>query len=178
MITSTSVIRVTVGGVVVVPDPPSHFNNQIFIEKNPDFALSFNESNDTKDNLSSFSNESVETTGGIVSDPGGCFVVMSKSDHYCQRLFHKVTSAGSCRAHVEESTPQKISPASIPPYYVSQGVPPWVHVFAKSTASPSLRTQCASIAHNLPTISNTAQKNRNQRARDKNKKPFPRINSS
>ena len=82
-----TVIRVWVGGVVVVTDPPSHFNNQIFIGKDPDFVLSSNESNDTKDNLSSFTNESVETTGGIGSDPGGCVVVMSDSDHYPQRTF-------------------------------------------------------------------------------------------
>jgi len=87
MLTSTTVTRVWVGGVVVVPDPPSHFNNQIFIGKDPDFVLSSKESNDTKDNLSSFTNESVETTGGIGSDPGGCFVVMSDSDHYPQRTF-------------------------------------------------------------------------------------------
>ncbi len=46
MLTSTTVTRVWVGGVVVVPDPPSHFNNQIFIGKDPDFVLSSNESND------------------------------------------------------------------------------------------------------------------------------------
>ena len=56
------------------------------------------------------------------------------------------------------STPQKISLVSSPPY-VSQGVPPWLHVFAKSTTSSYLRTQCTSIAHNLPTISNRVKKN-------------------
>ncbi len=62
MIASTTVIRITVGGVVVVPDPPSNFNNQTFIENDPDFVSSYTESNDTEDNLSSFSNESVEMT--------------------------------------------------------------------------------------------------------------------
>jgi hypothetical protein len=71
MISSTTVIRVTVGGEVVVSDPPS--------------VLSFNESNDTQDNLSSFSNKSLETTRDLVSDPGGCFVVTSECDHYHQR---------------------------------------------------------------------------------------------
>ena len=80
-----------------------------------------------------------------MSDPRRCFVVTSDSDHFRQRTFYTVTSAGSCCARVEQSIPQKISLASSPPY-VSQGVPPWVHVFAKSTASSSLRTQCASIA--------------------------------
>ena len=157
MITSTTLIRVRVGGVVGVLYPPSHFNNQIFIEKDPDFMLSSNESNDPEDNLSSFTTVSVETTGGIVSDPGGCFVARSDSDLFRQRTFYKVTSADSCCARVEQSIPQKIPLASSPPY-VSQGVPPWVHVFAnKSTASSSLRTQCASIALNLPTISKFCQ---------------------
>ena len=155
MISSTTVIRVTVGGEVVVSDPPS--------------VLSFNESNDTQDNLSSFSNESLETTRDIVSDPGGCFVVTSECDHYHQRTFHNVSSAVSCRACVEQFLPQKISLDSSPPH-VSQGVPHWVHVFAKSTASTSLRTQCASIAHNLPTISSSAENNRKRRLRNKFKK--------
>ena len=60
MIISTTVIRITVGCVVVVPDPPSNFNNQTFIENDTDFVSSYTESNDTEDNLSSFSNESVE----------------------------------------------------------------------------------------------------------------------
>ena len=186
MITSTTVIRVRVGGVVGVLYPPSHFNNQIFIEKDPDFMLSSNESNDPEDNLSSFTTESVETTAGIVSDPGGCFVARSDSDLFHQRTFYKVTSDGSCRAHVEKSIPQKISLASSPPY-VSQGVPPWVHVFAKSTASSSLRTQCASIAHNLPTIYKFCQEKNENNAQEINSRsnsnysmrsPFPRINSS
>jgi hypothetical protein len=79
------------------------------------------------------------------------------------------SSAVSCRARVEQFIPQKISQDFSPPH-VSQGVPHWVHVFAKSTASTSLRTQCASIAHNLPTISSSAKNARKRRLRNKFKR--------
>ena len=35
----------------------------------------------------------------------GCFVATSESDHYPQRTFYKVTSAGSCRARVDNALP-------------------------------------------------------------------------
>ena len=63
------------------------------------------------------------STRDLVSDPGGCFVVTSECDHYHQRTFHKVSSAVSRRAHVEQFIPQKISQDSSPPH-VSQGGKP------------------------------------------------------
>jgi len=55
MITSYTVISVTVGGQVVLPDHPINFNNQTVNVKNPVFELLSVDSNSTnyhEDNLS------------------------------------------------------------------------------------------------------------------------------
>ena len=156
MITSNTVISVTVGGQVVLPDPPINFNNQTVSVKNPVFELLSVDSNSTnyhEDNLSSPSNESVySSVGSTVSDPGGCFVATSDCNYFLQRPFYKGSSAGSCHAHVEQfkfqkislgSSPhsQKISQGSSPPF-VSPGIPPWVHVYAHTTTPLSPHTVC------------------------------------
>jgi len=166
MITSYTVSSVTVRGQVVLPDPPINFNNQTVNVKNPVFetlSVDSNSTNNHDDNLSTPSNESViSSVGSTGSDPGGCFVATSDCNHFYQRPFYKGSSAGSCHARVEQfkfqkislgSSPhsQKISQGSSPPY-VSPGIPPWVHVYAHTTTPTSLRTQCASIAHNLQTM--------------------------
>jgi hypothetical protein len=62
MITSNTVISVTVGGQVVLPDPPINSNNQTVHVKNPVFeslSVDYNSTNYHDDNLSTPSNESV-----------------------------------------------------------------------------------------------------------------------
>ena len=88
MITSYTVISVTVGGQVVLPDPPINFNNQTVNVKNPVFetlSVDSNSTNNHDDNLSTPSNESViSPVGSTVSDPGGCFVATSDCNHFHQ----------------------------------------------------------------------------------------------
>ena len=57
-----------------------------------------------------------------------------------------------------------------PNNYVSAGIPPWVHVFNKSTTTSSLCTQSASISHLETTLSLKSQHRRNHRAKKKFRK--------
>ena len=82
---------------------------------------------------------------GIVTNTGSIFVATtSNNDLYHHRITYNVSGGASCHACLQ----QKHSHCDIHQQgFVSTGVPPWVHVFSKSTASSSLCTQCASIAH-------------------------------
>ena len=53
---------------------------------------------------------------------------------------------------------------------VSSIIPPWVHVFAKSTKSTSLRTQAASIAYIEEPLHKKARHRCNRRAKKKKEK--------
>jgi len=81
------------------------------------------------------------------SDPGGRFAITNESVHYHHWSGSHLLSDGcSCHGRVEQvklngNLPQSVSVS------VSSIIPPWVHVFAKSTTSTSLRTQAASIAY-------------------------------
>ena len=57
-----------------------------------------------------------------------------------------------------------------PPNYVSPGVPPWVHVFAKSSTASSLQTQAAMIAHTEVPFIHKVHHKRILRAKKKFKK--------
>ena len=57
-----------------------------------------------------------------------------------------------------------------PNNYVSAGIPPWVHVFNKSTTTSSLHMQSASISHLETTSSLKSQHRRNRRAKKKFRK--------
>ena len=137
MITSNTVISVTVGGEVVLPDPPINFNNQTVSVKNPVFELLSVDSNSTnyhEDNLSTPSNESVySSVGSTVSDPGGCFVATSDCNHFHQRPFYKGSSAGSCHARVEQFKFQKISLGELQP----QAIKLRVHLMSMVVAQVS-----------------------------------------
>jgi hypothetical protein len=73
---------------------------------------------------------------GIVSDPGVLFLATSNRLHYGPLIHANVSSGASCRTRVEES--YRDLDVQRLPIYVSPGVPPWVHVFSKSTMSSSL----------------------------------------
>jgi hypothetical protein len=86
------------------------------------------------------------SVSGNHSNPGGSFCPTSDSKHYPLVIHHNVSSGASGRARVEKCSPcDEYIPQ--PPNNVSPGVPPWVHVFAKSATASSLRTQAAMIAH-------------------------------
>jgi len=103
---------------------------------------------------------------GIVSDPGA-FVPMSGRSHYPPSIL-AISCGSSCHARVEFSHHDQ--KGTRPPVYVSPGVPPWVHVFSKSTQSSSLRTQLASVAHSEASISHKSHNNRKNHAKKKFKK--------
>ena len=103
---------------------------------------------------------------GIVSDPGAFFPTSGRS-HYPPSI-PDVSCGASCHARVEFSHHDQNG--THPPVYVSPGVPPWVHVFSKSTQSSSLRTQLASVAHFAESISHKSRNNRKNRAKKKFKK--------
>jgi hypothetical protein len=107
-------------------------------------------------------------TSGIISDPGLSFLHTSNSDHYPHLTHINASSGASCHACVERNDAhhQKL-PLSV---YVSTGIPPWVHVFSKTTAPLSLCTPCASIAHSDGLISKTVHHCCYRRARIKIKK--------
>jgi hypothetical protein len=84
-------------------------------------------------------------------------------------LIHaNVSSGASCHARVEES--YRDLDVQRLPVYVSPGVPPWVHVFSKSTTSSSFQTQLAAIAHLTLSISHKARHNCRLCAKKKFKK--------
>jgi len=105
---------------------------------------------------------------GIVSDPGVSFFATSDRLHSAPLIHFNVSSGASCRARVEESY-RDLDVRHLP-VYVSPGIPPWVHVFSKSTTTSSLRTQSAAIAHLTLSIPHKARHNRRLRAKKKFKK--------
>jgi hypothetical protein len=81
------------------------------------------------------------------SDPGGRFAITNESVHYHHRSGSHLLSDGySCHGCVEQVKLNENLSKSVS-VSVSSIIPPWVHVFAKSTKSTSLRTQAASIAY-------------------------------
>ena len=80
-------------------------------------------------------------------DPGGRFAITNESVHnHHQSGSHLLSDGYSFHGRVEQvklngnlSQSVSVSASSI--------IPPWVHVFAKSTKSTSLRIQAASIAY-------------------------------
>ena len=104
---------------------------------------------------------------GIVSDPGA-FSSTSRRSHYPPSIYANLSCGSSCHARVEFSHHDQ--KGTRPPVYVSPGVPPWVHVFSKSTQSSSLRTQLASLAHSGESICHKSRNNRKNRAKKKFKK--------
>ena len=105
---------------------------------------------------------------GIVSDQGVLFFATSDRLHYVPLIHANVSSGASCLARVKESY-RDLDVWHLP-VYVSPGVPPWVHVFSKSTMSSSLQTQLAAIAHLTLSISHKARHNRRLCAKKKFKK--------
>jgi hypothetical protein len=80
-------------------------------------------------------------------DPRWRFVVTNKSVHYHhQSGSHLLSDGYSCHGRVEQVNLNENLSRSVS-VSVSSIIPPWVHVFAKSTQSSSLRTQAASIAY-------------------------------
>ncbi len=80
-------------------------------------------------------------------DPGGQFAVTNESVHYHhQSGSHLLSDGYSCCGRVEQVNLNENLSRSVS-VSVSSIIPPWVHVFAKSTQSSSLRTQAASIPH-------------------------------
>jgi len=104
------------------------------------------------------------------SDPGGQFSFTNESVHYHHRSGSHLLSDGySCHGLVEQvkldgNLSQSVSVS------VSSIIPPWVHVFAKSTKSTSLRTQAASIAYIEEPLHKKAQHRHNRRAKKKQEK--------
>ena len=103
-------------------------------------------------------------------DPGGQFAITNESVHYHHRSGSHLLSDGySCHGRVEQvklngNLSQSFSVS------VSSIIPPWVHVFAKSTKSTSLRTQAASIAYIEEPLHKKARHLRNRRAKKKEEK--------
>jgi hypothetical protein len=77
--------------------------------------------------------------------PGLSFVVdNSDSVHYGPLTQLIVSSGSSCHTRVQIiDTREKSQPL---PSYRSSSPPSWVHIFSKTTANSSLRTQCAAAA--------------------------------
>ena len=74
------------------------------------------------------------------SDPGGRFAITNESVHYHHRSGSHLLSDGySCHGRVEQVKLNENLSKSVS-VSVSSIIPPWVHVFAKSTKSTSLRT--------------------------------------
>jgi hypothetical protein len=72
---------------------------------------------------------------------------MNESVHYHhQSGSHLLSDGYSCHGCVEQVNLNENVSRSVS-VSVSSIIPPWVHVFAKSTQSSSLRTQAASIPH-------------------------------
>jgi hypothetical protein len=78
-------------------------------------------------------------------DSGGRFAFTNESVHYHHWLGFCLSDGYSCHGGVEQVSLQKNVPKSVPPF--SGVVPSWVHVFSKSTATSSCRTQAASIIY-------------------------------
>ena len=112
---------------------------------------------------------SIDSFSGF-SDPGGRFAITNESVHYHHRSGSHLLSDGySCHGRVEQvklnedfSKSMSVSVRSI--------IPPWVHVFAKSTKSTLQRTQAASIAYIEEPLHKKARHRRNRRAKKKKEK--------
>jgi hypothetical protein len=99
------------------------------------------------------------------SDPGGRFAITNESVHYHHRSGSHLLSDGySCHGRVEQVKLNENLSKSVS-VSVSSIIPTWVHVFAKSTKSTSLRTQAASIAYIEEPLPKKARHRRNRRAK-------------
>ena len=104
------------------------------------------------------------------SDPGGQFAITNESVHYHHRSGSHLLSDGySCHGRVEQVKLNENLSKSVS-VSVSSIIPPWVHVFAKSTKSTSLRVQAASIAYIEEPLHKKARHRRNRRAKKKQEK--------
>ena len=101
------------------------------------------------------------------SDPGGRFAITNESVHYHHRSGSHLLSDGySCHGRVEQVKLNENLSKSVS-VSVSSIIPPWVHVFAKSTKFTSLRTQAAAIAYIEEPLHKKARHRRNRRAKKK-----------
>jgi hypothetical protein len=102
------------------------------------------------------------------SDPGGRFAITNESVHYHHRSGPHLLSDGySCHGCVEQVKLNENLSKSVS-VSVSSIIPPWVHVFAKSTKFTSLRTQAAAIAYiEEEPLHKKAQHRRNRHAKKK-----------
>ena len=93
--------------------------------------------------------------------------INSDSVHYDPSTQVIVSSGSSCHTvdRLTEST-EKDRQSPFPSYSLLAPPPPWVHVFSKSCANSSLRTQCAAAA-SLQVMSPTVFHRRIRRARKK-----------
>jgi hypothetical protein len=105
-------------------------------------------------------------------DPGGRFAITNESVHYHhQSGSHLLYDGYSCHGCVDvEQVKLNVNVSQSVSVSVSSIIPPWVHVFAKSTKSTSLRTQAASIAYIEEPLHKKAQHRRNRRAKKKQEK--------
>ena len=113
-------------------------------------------------------NKDVMSWCRIIPDLCVLFLATSNRLHYAPLIHDNVSSGASCRARVEESY-RDLDVWRLP-IYVSLGIPPWVHVFSKSTMSSSLQTQSAAIAHSALSILHKAWHNHRLCAKKKFKK--------
>ncbi len=103
-------------------------------------------------------------------DPGGRFAVTNKSVHYHhQSGSHLLSDGYNCHGHVEQVNLNENLSRSVS-VFVNSIIPPWVHIFAKSTQSSSLRTQAASIAYIEEPLPKKARHHRNRCAKKKQEK--------
>jgi hypothetical protein len=129
------------------------------------------------DLLKSSSLVSPNNFGGPVSGIRSCHPhpvssqnINSDSVHYDPSTQVIVSSGSSCHTvdRLTEST-EKDRQSPFPSYSLLAPPPPWVHVFSKSCANSSLRTQCAAAA-SLQVMSPTVFHRRIRRARKKQRK--------
>ncbi len=93
-------------------------------------------------------------------DTGRRFADANKSVHYHHRI-----DGYSCHSRVERVTLQEKCPESVRPS--NSSLPPWVHVFVKSTQSCSLWTQAALIAYIEQPVHKKARHHRNRSSKNK-----------
>ena len=98
-------------------------------------------------------------------DPGGRFAITNESVHYHHWSgSHLLSNGYSRRGRVEQVKLNENLSKSVS-VSVSSIIPPWVHVFAKSTKFTSLRTQAAAIAYIEEPLHKKARHRRNRRAK-------------
>ncbi len=84
-------------------------------------------------------------TRSLISLPGSPTNIISDRVH-CDPL-SLVASGSRCHtADYLKETKDEEDSLPCPMYCLSKPPPPWVHVFSKSSANSSLRTQCAAVA--------------------------------